>query len=285
MKWLALAACTLVACGDNAAATFDADPQCVPPAPNAGSLSGLVTGVVTQLAQAPRATASERDTTRTELAMQLTTAGWTPMLETYPTGANVYATIPATITTTRQIIVGAHFDTVTGSPGANDNGTGVAAVIGVAHYLHDVPCRGATVTIMLFDEEEQGLFGSRAYANVLSAQGANVIAVHTVDQIGWDSDGDRRFELELPTAALETEYRAAAGLLGIPVTPTTTSGTDHQSFRSAGFPSVGITEEYVGGDTSPYRHTPQDTAATVDLSYLVLGTQLVARVVAAELAP
>jgi Zn-dependent M28 family amino/carboxypeptidase len=142
-------------------------------------------------------------------------------------------------------------------------------------------CRKFAVTVVFFDEEESGLFGSRAYANML--QLANVEAVHTVDQIGWDDDNDLRFELELPTAALEAEYRAAATVVGASVAVTSTQGTDHQPFRERGFPAIGLTEEYVANDTSPYRHTAQDTASTVKQSYLQLGTKLVAQVIMSEL--
>jgi hypothetical protein len=107
--------------------------------------------------------------------------------------------------------------------------------------------------------------------------------VHTVDQIGWDNDNDRRFELEFPTSVLEAEYRAAAAIVGVPVTVTSTQGTDHEPFRDRGMPAIGLTEEYVGGDTSPYRHMTGDTAATVKQSYLLLGTKLVAQVVMTEL--
>jgi len=243
----------------------------------AGQLSTWVSG----LAGAPRATTTQRQTARTYLQNQLMQIGWTPQLHSYPTGANVYATIPATNGATKQIVVGAHFDTVTSSPGANDNATGVAAVLAVARYLKDMTCRKYAVTIILFDEEESGLFGARAHANMLTI--ADVHAVHTVDQIGWDNDNDTRFELELPTATLESEYRAAAMVVGVPVTKTTTQGTDHEAFRDRGIAAIGLTEEYVGGDTSPYRHTAQDTASTVEQSYLQLGTKLVARVVMTEL--
>jgi hypothetical protein len=40
---------------------------------------------------------------------------------------------------------------------------------------------------------------------------------------------------------------------------TQTAGTDHASFRARGLPAAGLTEECVGGDTSPLRHTPGDT--------------------------
>lgn len=201
----------------------------------------------------------------------------------YAGGANLIADIPATMGSGKRIVVGAHFDTVANSPGANDNASGVAVVLAVARFLADVPCRTAPVTIAMFDQEEIGLFGSRAFAQTLAV--ADVRAVHTIDQVAWDDDGDRVFELELPTAALEAEWRAAATIVGVPLTRTTTSGTDHESFRDRGFAAMGLTEEFVGGDTSPHRHQPTDTAATVDVDYLVLAAQLTAQVILDEVAP
>ena len=149
--------------------------------------------------------------------------------------------------------------------------------------MTEQPCRAAPVTLVWFDLEEVGLFGSRAFAQTRLP--AEVRAVHTIDQVSWDADGDRRFELEAPTAELEAAYRAAAQVTGALVTVTSTEGTDHQAFRERGFAAVGLTEEYVGGDTSPHRHQPTDTAATVDAGYLVLATQLTAQVILTAIAP
>jgi len=256
---------------------------CMRPALDQPWLSGLVSGVVTQLASAPRYLTTERQAARTYLSNQLTQMGWTPQLHNYATGANVYATIPSTTGATKQIIVGAHYDTVQFSPGASDNATGCAAVMALARYLKDMTCRNAVITIVFFDEEEAGLFGARAFAQTLSP--ANVLAVHTIDQVGWDSDNDKRFEIELPTTTLETEYRAAASVVGVPVTRTSTQGTDHEAFRDLGFAAVGISEEYVGGDTSPERHKTTDTANTVTFSYNELAAKLAAQVVMTEAAP
>ena len=116
---------------------------------------------------------------------------------------------------------------------------------------------------------------------------ATVRAVHTIDQVAWDADGDRRFELELPTPQLETEWLAAAAVVGASLRTTSTSGTDHEPFRARGFAAVGLTEEYVGGDTSPFRHTPGDTAASIApyLDYVALASKLTAQVVMEEVAP
>jgi Zn-dependent M28 family amino/carboxypeptidase len=287
VKHVALA-CALFACSGDDAMMAGPDggltgdgAGCTTPALDQPWLGQSLSDWVAGLTGAPRFTMTQRTTARAYLSNQLTAIGWTPQLHTYPTGANVYATIPSTTGETKQIIVGAHFDTVSGSPGANDNATGTAAVLAVARYLKDMPCRRFAVTVILFDEEEVGLFGARAYADTLTV--ANVVAVHTVDQIGWDNDNDQRFELEAPTQALEVEYRAAAAIVGVPVAVTSTQGTDHQAFREKGMPAIGLTEEYVANDTSPYRHTVMDTAATVKQSYLVLGTKLVAQVVMTEL--
>jgi hypothetical protein len=263
----------------------DAPPGCTRPSLDDPTLKQYVKDVVAQLASGPRALATERSAARTYLMGQLSAQGWSPQLQSYATGANVIATVPATMGNGKLIILGAHFDTVMNSPGANDNASGVAVVLAVGRYLKNTPCRTAPVALALFDQEEAGLFGSRAYAQTLTA--SNVRAVHTIDQVAWDADGDRRFELELPTATLETEWKAAATVVGVPVTKTTTSGTDHESFRDLGFAAVGLTEEYVGGDTSDKRHTAGDTPLSVEpyLDYLVLASKLTGQVILSEVSP
>lgn len=284
MKLVALC-CALAACGgpDGMDGT-DARPVCSRPSLAAPWLRSLLTIDIGQLAAAPRFTTTQRMTARTYLAAQLASIGWTPLTHDYPGGSNVYATIPATMGDTgKEIIVGAHFDSVMLSPGANDNASGSVVVLAIARYLVEVPCRSASVTVVFFDQEEAGLFGSRAFA--MQRAPANVAAVHTIDQVSWDNDGDHRFEIESPTAVLEAEWRAAAQVVGVPVTVTNTEGTDHESFRNAGFAAIGLTEEYVGGDTSPFRHQAGDTVSTVNTEYLVLAAQLAAQVIIEEVAP
>ncbi|HTL38271.1 MAG TPA: M28 family metallopeptidase [Kofleriaceae bacterium] len=284
------------ACGDDSSMTTPDAPDgtsdghtsdgangCMRPALAQTWLPTLLSDVITNI-PAPRATATQRTSARNYLQTQLTQLGWSPTLAQYSTGANVTARIPATMTTTKRIIVGAHFDSVSGSPGANDNGTGTAAVLAIARYLADMTCRKVNVDLVFFDEEEVGLVGARAYSGSITTP-SDIIAVHTLDQLGYDNDNDHRFEIESPTTALMAEYTAAAAVVGVPVVKTTTMGTDHEAFRDDGFAAVGITEEYVGGDTTPFRHTAQDTASTVKQSYLQLGAQLAAQVIMTELAP
>lgn len=229
-----------------------------------------------------RATPDRRSATRTYLSAELTALGIRAIVQGYTGGANVVAMLPATSEgAAGSIVVGAHFDGVAGSPGANDNASGVAAVLAVARALRDLPCRSLGVTFVFFDQEEVGLLGSKAFAAAQETSG--IVAAHTVDQVGWDADGDRVFEIERPTASLFAEYQAAATAVGAKVVETRTTTSDHQSFRTRGIPAAGVTEEYVGGDTTPHAHSATDTTSTVDASYHGLAVRLVTYVVAREL--
>lgn len=89
-------------------------------------------------------------------------------------------------------------------------------------------------------------------------------------------------------------YVTLAALRGITASPAyrttaaakrlrSTSGTDHQSFRTRGFAAAGVTEEYASGDTTPHYHAATDTVGTVEPSYHALAVRLVTYVVAREL--
>ncbi|MGW3985183.1 M28 family peptidase [Streptomyces mirabilis] len=91
-------------------------------------------------------------------------------LRLYPrlTGANIIADLPESGRAERPtVVVGAHLDTVDGSPGADDNASGMAVILEVARLLGQLPTPPA-VTLALFDMEELGLIGSRVAAKDLS---------------------------------------------------------------------------------------------------------------------
>ena len=245
-------------------------------------LDAMLAGAIETLAEAPRASAAAREATRDWLAGELAAQGIASELHTYGTGANVIARLPGDGTTEEWVLLGAHFDSVSASPGANDNATGVAAVLAAARLLRDT-CRRRGVIIAFLDEEEIGLIGATYLAEALFVAGEEVVEVHTVDQVGWDQDGDRVYEIELPTDAIWADYQAAAAALGLGVSRTTTSGTDHSAFREQGFAAAGVTEEYAAGDTTPHYHEPGDTYATVQpyLGFTAGAVRLISRVVAA----
>jgi len=266
---------------------------CMVPDPKDAGITPYQTDIVSRLAGQTeitsgvkltnRATVANRQAARDYMKTLFQDLGLTPSEHAYGSGTNVYATLPATSGGTQSVVFGAHYDSVMVSPGANDNATGVAAVFAVARYATKLPCRSKALIFVLFDEEESGLIGSKQFATKLKNDGTAIHSVHTIDQMGWDMDGDRAIELELPDTGLRELYQAAVTKLGVSVvlTPTTTSSTDHSSFRPT-FLAIGLTEEYATkpSDTTPYYHKAGDTFDTVNFEYLLSTTVIVNQVVA-----
>lgn len=267
-----------VTIGPDAALGPDAGP-CGALDPDPPWLDAMLSDAVSTLSSSPRASAARRDAVRDWLIGELGEQGIPAQLHTYGTGANVVARLPGSDAAAGWILIGAHFDSVSASPGANDNATGVAAVLATARLLRDT-CRSRGLIIAFFDQEEIGLIGSSYLAMDYFQADENIVAVHTIDQVGWDSDNDRRFEIELPTSGLYQQYLQAAAALGLATAQTGTSGSDHSAFRDLGFPSVGVTEEFAGGDTTPHYHEAGDVFGTVELGYTADAVRLISRVAA-----
>ncbi|MCC3404806.1 MAG: M20/M25/M40 family metallo-hydrolase [Microcoleus sp. PH2017_10_PVI_O_A] len=124
-----------------------------------------------------------RTFTRDYISQQLKTFGFSPKLQEFDRGINVFAERKGTDSKAGAILVAAHYDTVPQSPGADDNATGVAAVLEVARLLGSRPTL-RTLQVAFFDREEIGLLGSLAFAGsevrLKNLQGAIVL-----DMIGY----------------------------------------------------------------------------------------------------
>ncbi len=287
-----IAVALVTACGsepstpaDPDAARGEPDAAVEPDAPIPGDeIEVYLRQAVAHLSETPRSTNPQRDATRAWLIDELTAAGLEPALHTYSTGANVIARVEATGGgDAPAIVLGAHFDGVTNSPAAADDGTGTALVLALARWLTTLPARDQPVILALFDQEEIGLVGSTRYAQQLVADGTAIDAVHIFDMISYDGDGDGVVELWSPSPALATAYQAAAGPLGIPVSPVAFEFSDHQSFLDQGFVATGVGEEFVGGDHTPDYHQPTDTYDKINFTYLRRIADLLMAVIETEL--
>lgn len=192
-------------------------------------------------------------------------------------GVNPYAIVPATVETDEYIVVGGHYDSVPGSPGAVDNASGVAVVMGATREILSFPRRTKHVIVAFFDQEENGLIGSHMFADSLVAAGVNVHSAHLADMVGWDSDGDRAVELHAPSPLLAFLYQhASLESTGIDLGPVERDGkSDHRSFIYRGIDALTVSEEYRNGDSTPHWHQPTDTFDTVNFDYLTETTRLV----------
>ncbi|MEP1034568.1 M28 family peptidase [Ekhidna sp.] len=241
-----------------------------------------------------RDTPSARAVARQYLAKQIEDIGLKPKRQSYRMpnlnplidmlfspfkGANVYTVIPASRKSDNYVVLGAHFDTELDCPGAIDNATGSTLIFSVGKMLYALEERKMNVIIVFFDQEEEELIGSQAFAKFLKAENFNVHSVHTFDMVGWDEDGNKEMELELPTPDLENAYQTKALELGIPLYVTSINSTDHHSFRQVGFQAIGINEAYGKRDSTPYKDTPEDTYETVNFDYLAESTMFVYAVI------
>lgn len=126
-------------------------------------------------------------------------------------GVNVFAEIKATVETEQYVIVGGHYDTVRNSPGADDNASGVSALLSIATRISNLEQRYTNYIIVFFDQEEDDLGpGSKTFAEYVLDEGYDVHSMHNVDMIGYDGNGNRTLEVEVPNVELESMYQRAA---------------------------------------------------------------------------
>lgn len=245
----------------------------------------------------------DRARARDRIAARLKRIGLEPKLQAYDeevrngyvrgrryAGVNVVAELRATVPSDEWIVLGAHYDTVRVAPGADDDGSGVTAVLLAAERLSALETRKRNVLLVFFDQEELGLVGSTVFVERLAADGRKVVAAHCIDMIGWDGDKDRAVELgradtdarDDPFVALYRDAAARTAGIGA-VTRTKMGRSDHVSFLNAGIPAVLITQEYEGGDWTPHYHRKTDVCANVDFDYMKVAATLVMNAVILQL--
>jgi hypothetical protein len=193
----------------------------------------------------------------------------------------------------RILVIGAHYDSVDDSPGANDNASGVAVMLELAR-LHATSAPVVTVKFVAFVNEEPPYFmtpamGSWRYAAEAAARGDNIVAMISLETIGYYSDeiGSQRypfpFGMVFPNRGnflamvsnvrsagrLRTAARAFRSATRLPLiaspAPAAIPGvawSDHWSFWRHGFRALMLT------DTALYRyphyHSNSDTADRLD---------------------
>ncbi|MCP6761279.1 MAG: M28 family peptidase [Fischerella sp. CENA71] len=145
-----------------------------------------------------RYTNAERSRSRTYIISQLKKFGWKPQLQNFSEGINVFAQRQGSDKTVGAILIGAHYDTVAVSPGADDNASGVAVVLEIARLLgsRSTP---RTLQLAFFDKEEAGLLGSQAFT-AKAANLKNLDGVIILDMVGYAcyTAGCQKYPANLP---------------------------------------------------------------------------------------
>lgn len=190
------------------------------------------------------------------------------------------------------ILIGAHYDSRTTrlgdskspAPGADDNASGVAAILEVARVLRDVPIR-RSIRFLAYSGEEQGLIGSTAYAEMANEHKMNIAVVVNLDMVGRPDDeaglrifaehdpGLRVRENDAASRAWADRLFRAAERAGLRPEQGPIYGSDYIPFEAAGFACIGL---YDGADDQPFYHSGTDTPDGVDAEYTAKAARAVA---------
>ena len=261
----------------------------------------------------PRYSPDEKAAARQYITEQLSSYGLKPALQPYGTaetgsaleGTNLVVEIPGSDSAAGAIVLGAHYDTVFESAGADDNGSAIAVLLEAARIFSAQPSLAA-LKLVFFDQEEHqtdgtGLLGSLAYtqnaSNIANVKGAVIL-----DMVGYACRelGCQRYPARLPVKNLPQtgEFLAVLGLnthtnligafmlsaqsnwpllLSLPIPQPMLNllpdllRSDHAPFWDKNIPAVFVTD--TANFRNPSYHTPQDTLDTLDPSFFAGSAQ------------
>lgn len=198
------------------------------------------------------------------------------------------------------VLVGAHYDSVTGAPGANDNGSGVAAVLALCRRFAG-KAMPKTLRFVTFVNEEPPYFqtskmGSVVYASRCKQRGDKIAAMISLETIGYFSDAadsqrypapglgifypktgnfigfvsnmDSRSLLRRALATFRSQEKLPSEGATLPAFIPGVSWSDHWAFWKNDYPAIMVT------DTAPFRyrhyHEPGDTPDKLDYDRFAL---------------
>jgi aminopeptidase YwaD len=194
------------------------------------------------------------------------------------------------------LIVAAHYDTVRGSPGADDNASALAVMLETARCLRDVPL-SREVRFIAFCLEEEDLLGSLAYASWLRESDQRIGGAIVLECVGYakSEEGLQRKPPGVPVAVPtvgdflaivgnQASAKLAAAVEGtakerVPDLKTVTltvpgngellpdtRRSDHAAFWQYGYPAVMLTD--TANFRNPHYHAATDTIETLDLGFM-----------------
>ena len=107
----------------------------------------------------------------------------------------------------RRVVVSAHYDHIRGCEGADDNASGVAALLELSRVLAQARFANDLV-IAFWDEEERGLLGSRAYSARARSRAEQIVGAYSLDAVGFASKKPRSQRVPAGFDALFPEHKA-----------------------------------------------------------------------------
>lgn len=234
----------------------------------------------------------------------LASFGYTVQAQAYAVGAdsvrNIEVMLAASDATnaTPTYVIGAHYDSPDDSPGANDNGSGVAALLEIARYLSRYRATHATLRLVFFVNEELPYgktpdMGSWRHAKMLRERGTPVVGMMALETLGYFSERPGSQVFPWPFGHVYSDVGNFVAFVGLPgarpwvhravkafrqhkafpsiagVAPGFLEGidlSDHWAYAEFGFPALMVTD--TAPFRNPYYHTTADRPDTVDTDSL-----------------
>jgi Zn-dependent M28 family amino/carboxypeptidase len=155
---------------------------------------------------------------------------------------NLEATLPGSGDPNETIVIGAHYDSAPGSPGANDNASGVAALLALAE-LHARQTRERTIRFVAFANEESPHFktpvmGSVLYANWCKQRGDRIYGMICLETIGYYSQEPRTQTYPFPLQHIYPDTANFVALVGNLKSSKLMTELSEAFRRSADFPCL-----------------------------------------------
>jgi Zn-dependent M28 family amino/carboxypeptidase len=222
---------------------------------------------------------------------------------------NVLGLLHPPLPSNTYVVLAAHLDAVPGSPGADDNASGVAALLECARALSRTQSH-CTICFAVTDLEEYGIAGGRQLARRLSREGVTVRAMLSLEMVGYTSNepGAQKYPPFLrafyPSTAdfialvgnwrsrqlLKRVARTFREVPNLPVETLTvlfdgwmlpaTRLSDHAPFWDHGYPALMVTD--TAFFRNPNYHQSTDTLETLDYAFLTRVADAVARTMVDE---
>lgn len=162
----------------------------------------------------------------------------------------------------KRLVVCAHYDTKFYTPGALDNAAGVAALLALAHRLHEAG-RTAGLELVLFGGEDSWYPAEVAYVNTNEGYFPTIAAAINIDGVGLRGNDDSVTFLSCPEAMVEPVGSLAARHPGMQQVEPWYAG-DHSLFWPKGVPSIALTSVGAFDLVNSTIHTEKDTLDQVD---------------------
>jgi len=197
----------------------------------------------------------------------------------------------------KRILICAHYDSrmknlgdsESRAPGANDNASGVSAILEIARVVKNHRLE-YPLQFVLFSGEEQGLLGSKHYAKFVKDNNINIYRLINLDMIAYPAFNPEKIIIEIDNnkpehnQVKENDHDSIefgkvmahmSSYTDLQITLGSIYDSDYEPFEAEGFVVIGAYDGSAQEDQNPHYHDSSDTPDLIDWNYLTSVTKMV----------